>query len=275
MKNIFLTVDFSKKAYQAALYAAELAHFTGARLILFHAYNHTDQPEDEDKSGYITPERKVQEKLDAMARKIKSLTDISITRLLKPGNVVEETLYVATKIKADLIILGLKNSAPKQFRKAGTAVNALLEKCTLPLLLLPPKAMFEPYKLVQLVTDVVNSEQPVTNLKFLTLLFSNFENVQLLSRKDLTAEAPSTSKLDGLLSGPALVIPVLIPAENILSENLPDPFQLIVKTYTSVYSHKPEVELVERRKLAEHHLPVLLLPVSNQPDYFSGEAIAV
>ncbi|WP_299823135.1 universal stress protein [uncultured Pontibacter sp.] len=104
MLNIFVSVQFSENAQYLALLAAEIAHLNKARLILFHAYQDdeaiTSQLEEEQYN-----ERWVQTQLDKLARKLHKATNVSITRLVKPGTSATEIIAVAKLIKADVVIL--------------------------------------------------------------------------------------------------------------------------------------------------------------------------
>ncbi|MFD2512490.1 universal stress protein [Pontibacter locisalis] len=104
MKNILLSIDFSEYAEQVALFTAELAQQAQARLILFYAYNPTPPANGEEDNQSIS-ERWAQARLDRLAGKIRKETTVSVTRLLKPGNLQDVTYEVTSKVKADIIIL--------------------------------------------------------------------------------------------------------------------------------------------------------------------------
>lgn len=104
MKNILVSTDFSRCALKVALCTAEVAQAAGARLILFHVYRAEHASETEEETD-VNSERCVQNRLDKLARKLHKKTGVSITRLMKPVSVSDDTLEVAQLVKANVAVI--------------------------------------------------------------------------------------------------------------------------------------------------------------------------
>lgn len=143
MKNILVSTDFSQPAYQAAVFAAELARQTGARLILFHAYHPAILLEED--TIWADPdmlEREVQQKMDELARELHVSFGLSITRVLKPGFAVDEMMAVAKQVRADLLVVGTEGAGKRTKNGPGKVCAEVLKKATLPVICLPPTTNF-------------------------------------------------------------------------------------------------------------------------------------
>lgn len=142
MKNILAATDFSDCANGAAVFAAELARQTGARLVLFHAYHPAVLLEE--ASIWADPvllEKEVQEKIDNLAHELHKNYGISVTRLLKPGFPLDEILAVGQKIKADLLVLGARGAGVRTTERTGKIATELLKKAELPVICLPSETV--------------------------------------------------------------------------------------------------------------------------------------
>ena len=137
MKNILVTTDFSKPAYEAAVFAAGLAQLAGARLILFHAYHPAILLEEETIwADNDVLEKEVQEKIDQLAHELHKTFGVSVTRVLKPGFAVDEILEVSKKVKADLLIIGTTGAGKRPKSGFGKICTEVLKKAELPVVCL-------------------------------------------------------------------------------------------------------------------------------------------
>jgi nucleotide-binding universal stress UspA family protein len=146
MKNILVSTDFSKPAYNAAVFAAALAKQTGARLVLFHAYHPSILLEEE--SIWANPElleREVQEKMDQLALEFHLAYGLSVTRVLKPGFAVDEILDISKKVKADLLIIGTEGAGKRPKEGPGKICTEVLKKAEFPVICLPPETTYNQY----------------------------------------------------------------------------------------------------------------------------------
>lgn len=150
MKNILLATDFSQNAYMAAIHAAGLARYTGARLIIFHALEPVPVSKEKEESRPDS-EEEVQHKLDALAAELYRLFGISVTRLLKPGSTVNEILSLAEKTGADLLMAGARGAGRQDERSLGSMTAKLLASCNYPLVCVGADAGLSLYDEVHLL----------------------------------------------------------------------------------------------------------------------------
>jgi nucleotide-binding universal stress UspA family protein len=144
MKNILVTTDFSKPANNAAIFAAELAKFAGARLVLFHAYHPGILLEEETIwADSKMLENEVQEKIDQLAHELHKTFGVSVTRVLKPGFAVDEILEISKKVKADLLIIGTHGAGKRPKTGPGKICTEVLKKADLPVICLNPEITLE------------------------------------------------------------------------------------------------------------------------------------
>ena len=154
MKNILVPTDFSKHAFTAAAFAAELARMTGARMVLFHAYHPSVLLEEETIWADTTQlEKEVQQKMDELAQTIHSIYGISITRLLRPGFAVDEIQFIAQKLNPDLVIMGTDGAGTRLKESVGKVTAEVLKRTKFPLLSIPPDASFESYLQLTLLPE--------------------------------------------------------------------------------------------------------------------------
>ncbi|MFT2008053.1 universal stress protein [Pontibacter sp. 13R65] len=237
MKNILFSTDLSKHACNIALYAAYLCRYIGARLIIFHAYEPTGQHAQSPQ--HVHMERAVQSKMDNLTWKLKKVPSLSITRLLKPHLSEDETLYIAQKIKADLVIMSADNARPA----ASNATLTLLTNAQLPTLLVPPKAAFNPFSRIAIFEET--GEQPVNciginflrhlsdstrHLELIRHLQAHQHNVYAAANKEVNtaqplhanSSTPSYSIINGAQENLALIITVCQPELIVLPAPMAD-----------------------------------------------------
>lgn len=145
METIFVPVDFSPASNNAAVYAAHLARFFSANLILFHAYHY---PSVTFEPGYIPPVLDLKEETEEEMRKLcnelkKDFSEVEISFLLEMGFAAEMIEEVAAKNNADLIVLGIsgQNSALRE-HIIGSISTQLAESSRLPVLIVPPTVRY-------------------------------------------------------------------------------------------------------------------------------------
>ena len=154
MKNILVTTDFSKPAYRAAIFAAELAKIAGARLVLFHAFHPGILLEEETIwADSEMLENEVQEKIDQLAHELHKTFGVSVTRVLKPGFAVDEILEVSKKVKADLLIIGTEGAGRRPKTGPGKICTEVLKKAEMPVVCLSPEITLEKVLSNNLVTN--------------------------------------------------------------------------------------------------------------------------
>jgi len=149
MKNILVPTDFSQNATDAAHYAAALAHITGARLLLFHAYHVSvaladaaDLSIDLDLENF---ENLNQTQIDKLAYDLHLTHGISVTRIMRPGFAADEIPVIAQRLNADLVVMGLRGKGQAAGSKVGQITAAIIQESNLPVLCVPAGLVFQAY----------------------------------------------------------------------------------------------------------------------------------
>jgi nucleotide-binding universal stress UspA family protein len=156
MKTILAATDFTPAAHNACLYAASLARAFNARLVLFSAYEPVPFPATEVPVIIPVEDLKAtsQNRLAKAAEAIRLLHNhTEVETLCSDGIIVNEIIDAAKKIKADMIVAGMKDSG-KGFRKVfGSTVTVLARKSDLPVIVVPETAAFVKLDTIALASD--------------------------------------------------------------------------------------------------------------------------
>lgn len=155
MKTILAPTDFSEASENAVNYAAEMAKFAHAKLIIFHAYS-IPVPVSEVPVVTIPFEELEKENtklLHSLDKKIKSAHGKIDTQLVtKPGFVVDEILTMLEAHKADIVVMGL-TGAGRTAALLGSNTTSVMKKAHAPVLGIPGKAKFKKPSKIALACD--------------------------------------------------------------------------------------------------------------------------
>lgn len=171
IKTILVPVDFSANSMNAAEYAADFAKITGARLILFHAY---DIPVSERKvaSPIITleeVEQKICKTCEIFKEKLheKVSPELEIEYAYKKGDAVEEINKFAKESDAALIIMGIVGMSKLDELLIGSVASATMRTSVIPVLLVPGSAQFKTIQNIVFALDTnhISGSQGLSLLK--------------------------------------------------------------------------------------------------------------
>lgn len=142
MKNIVAAIDFSERSQDVLRLASEQARLYGAHLWLIHVA----APEP----GFVGYDAGPQSVRDSVAkhirerhREIQQMAEstreqgIEVTSLLVRGSTVKALLAEAEKLHADLLVLGSHGHGLMHRVLLGSVSQAILQKSTIPVLLIP------------------------------------------------------------------------------------------------------------------------------------------
>ena len=163
MKTILVPTDFSENANFALHYAAMLAHTSGANLILLHTENSqvavaesltVMDPDPEFMKGC---NQKMKEQADQLmaAHHLNQLPEIvCVTGVL--------SLRLNETIKArqvDLVVMGTKGATNFFDKILGTNTAAFIKVALCPVLIIPPKASYQPFTRIAYAADFQSDER--------------------------------------------------------------------------------------------------------------------
>lgn len=142
MKKILAAVDFSDMAREAVARAATIALGTNAELVLLYV-----APENPDYIGFKSLNQNEREELaDVLQKEHHQLQEIShhlseqgvnAKSMIIQGDVVDTILEEASKINAELIVMGSHGYTGLAHALLGSISEGVLRKTTRPLLIVP------------------------------------------------------------------------------------------------------------------------------------------
>jgi len=167
MKTILVPTDFSNNANTALRYAIRLAGITNASLYVLHcfqysSYKHLASESEEQRNLIIQQTGKEQlaklQKHVHKAYKSLGLAADPATKLQAEFNpfVVEETIRVAQKIKAGLIVMGTHGATGVQKFLFGSNTANMVAKSPLPVLAIPESYRYRPLKKLLFCSDLAH-----------------------------------------------------------------------------------------------------------------------
>jgi nucleotide-binding universal stress UspA family protein len=144
MKTILVPTDYREPAANALRYAADLARFLPARILICHVYQ-IPIPFPGDMPALLVPtidfEKPLREQLDACVQEFRETSGrgLEVDSLLIPGTTAEEVSTLAREKKADFVVLG---SGKDSHRFFGDVITGILETCDNPVLIIPEQVRF-------------------------------------------------------------------------------------------------------------------------------------
>ena len=175
METILIATDFSEAAVNATRYGFELAKTMRAKVILYTCYNHfTTYP---NLAAYATIDEIEQvsnKQLLEAATTYNALRTVEVETQCRQGHVTDSILKVATENNATFIIVGMKDD--KEIRKLfGSTVTSLAHRSTIPIIVVPEKAVISVPKKIALGSDLYN-ENSIDIVKPLKRIVETFNS---------------------------------------------------------------------------------------------------
>jgi len=157
MKTILCPVDFSDISANAANYAVRLARDLDAEVILAHAQHvpvlDANTPPSSVKELMDEQQLEVSKKLDEMAADIKSHLGGNIRTWQTFGLVVDMIKEVQNEMSIDLVVMGTKGATNSFDRWIGTTSSDVMERCDLPVVIVPEGSVYIGWGKVGYATD--------------------------------------------------------------------------------------------------------------------------
>ena len=156
MKTILAPTDYSDVANNTLQYAAELAKYSKAKLILMHVYQ-IPIPSGEVPVMMITPqefEKENKRRIKHLENKISAETkgNLKIESIVRAGFPVDEISDVIKETDADLVIMGITGEKISEVL-IGSHTTALIKRTRTPVLVIPKGARFGKIKKIALASD--------------------------------------------------------------------------------------------------------------------------
>jgi nucleotide-binding universal stress UspA family protein len=156
MKNILVTIDFSKASLNAANYAVSFAQSLGANLHLLNVIPPPVIIDDSVLASILITQAELLERNErSMKEEVKSLSkkaNMDIKGLVVEGFPSDIISEIAHDIKADLIIMGMKGKG-RSNSFFGSTATAVIRKSDFPVLVIPEKGDYQPIHSITFASD--------------------------------------------------------------------------------------------------------------------------
>ena len=176
MKTILIATDFSKASRHASLYGAQLAKAMNANIILFTAYrvSHDVASLNVQISHYDVMQQteiKLRDEADIIANGER----LRIEVICEEGLPEKSILAVAAEKEADLIIVGMTGGGNNIKKLFGGTTTSLIKDLTVPVLIIPEKALFSQPKTILYASDAFLdiTLQPIDEIQWITDFFTS------------------------------------------------------------------------------------------------------
>lgn len=147
MKKFLVPTDFSNAAGASVDFAAAMAQFMGADIVLFHAF-HIPIPSTEAPVVLISEEDLVNENLATLKKHAKGLEEkfpgLKISCVVNSGFAAEEIPKIAMSQKVDLIVMGVGGSGMVDEYLFGSTTVGVIRHTKIPVLVIPKNHVFSP-----------------------------------------------------------------------------------------------------------------------------------
>ena len=163
MKTLLVPTDFSPNAESALYYAMGLARLHSCKLILLNAIERFPQEEpllEEINEEEEEEKTKILDRLRSVGKQIDYAGGITYEYCVETGkDVVTLIVNAASKIKADMIVMGTKGDRGAVDFIFGTITSAVIEAAICPVLAIPAGIRFDkPVKKMTYATEFLQSD---------------------------------------------------------------------------------------------------------------------
>ncbi len=175
-KNILVPTDFSRPADFAVVYAANLAHFTGAGITLYHSFIPFESafyPETQGIKENIEAEEQLRFRLSHMHDLLKKThKKLKITTFVDRGAFLPKVKDYCKKNHPDLIVMGTKGASGLREVMLGSFTADLIQDAPCPVIAIPARWQFK--KLEKMALAVNYKPQDLYALQHLLKLNEGF-----------------------------------------------------------------------------------------------------
>lgn len=147
MRKFLVPTDFSRSAESSAEYAAAMAQYMNAGIVLFHAF-HIPIPSTEAPVVLISEEDLKNENMATLQKYAKSIQEkfpgLEVSCLVSSGFAAEEIPRVAISEKIDLVVMGVGGSGMVDEYLFGSTTVGVIRHTKIPVLVIPKNHVFAP-----------------------------------------------------------------------------------------------------------------------------------
>ncbi|HVX50798.1 MAG TPA: universal stress protein [Chitinophagaceae bacterium] len=269
MNPVIAPTDFSPVSRNAIVYAANMASYINAPLILFHVVQLPLSVADTPLSAMNLDslEEKAKKEIADIKKQLllNSSSNLHITTRVVVGSIETELENTCRKQKPFAVVMGSEEGNNTNQFSIGTNTLAAVKKLKAPIFIIPPSALFVPFKRIALAADLKEDyKMPVKDILAIVNLFdASLDIVHVAAKESQTIEeaAPAAilqNRLKALQASVGFVINNNIKEgiESFAKKNQDDIVLVLPKKHSFFEFHNRQV-----KKIALHPaLPVLTLP---------------
>ncbi len=175
MKTILVPTDFSKLSKVAVSYAIGFAKKIDARIILLSVINASSSSKTLMNWKKLEKEmvKTAQQDADQLIEEVKAdAGDIDISFCSTLGFPIEAMIdQFAVRNKVDLIVMGSKGATGLKKAFMGSNAAAVIDTCSVPVIVVPGDAEFKQIKKLVYATDMQNVQKEIKTLTKFTNIF--------------------------------------------------------------------------------------------------------
>ncbi len=268
MTTLVVATDFSENAHWATNYALQLACRLRARLVVVHAYDPlpNSAPAHEwmtstDEAEYQRAIRKLSRLRQQMMKTTKGSVEVSV--VARPGSPAAMIRTEAMAQKADLLVMGVVGSEPIKARQLGSLATDLIPQTPVPMLLVPPGAVYQQPNNMVLAVDLsepVNAIAMDSAMRFADLLRASLDVVCVEDEPDASEREAARHLRDLLRHQPHTFsflpgLDVALALEDYLTNHKADLIMLLPKHHSRLQTWMLESVTQEVARLSS--VPVL------------------
>lgn len=158
MKTILVPTDFSESAFNAALYAMDLAKSLQAKIHLLNIYHIPNPLKTLPVEIIITPDELKSDTESELKKTAALLQEIKpgsaeITLASRNGHSGEEIIAYAKFVHADLVIMGMRGAGIVKEKLIGSVATSVINHCPVPVLVVPGEASYHKVNNVIFASD--------------------------------------------------------------------------------------------------------------------------
>ena len=144
MKNIFVPIDFSENSKVAAICALQMGDYFKSRVVFHHVLQNTKKASDiaDVRAEY---RQKLKEFADALVRNLE-LTEVQTGVSVNVAPTVESIQGLEQMVFTDLVVMGTRGAGGTKGRFLGNSTRALVDRLSIPVLVIPAHAKFNALK---------------------------------------------------------------------------------------------------------------------------------
>lgn len=176
MKTILVTTDYSSDATNAVHYAAKLAAYFNANLLLFNAF----QLSVHTSNAFMSPSAvdhmiaNNETRLNELAKELADSYNIDVKGITYVSLVDEELKKLVKENRVDLVVMGMQNDLPEN-KLLGNTTTTVIRKAEFPVLVVPFGVEFNNIEKILFARDENAIHEEDKNIKLFKEIAEGFK----------------------------------------------------------------------------------------------------